>query len=121
MNPEATWREVGPRYRQILYGIGEETATRPGLSRTEVAKVWNAGGKLSLAQLLRCRVRYLSDGLAVGSKSFVENLLRAVRRQSDPTSEVRSPHAAKLKGGAGWGDLRSARKLVVSPISPPDD
>jgi len=29
----ATWRDVGPRYRKVLFGIGEETAERGGGSR----------------------------------------------------------------------------------------
>ncbi len=58
--------DLDPLYRKALFGIGEENSVRAGLSQEAVAKVWAAGGKLSLAQLLRCRVRYLSDGMAVG-------------------------------------------------------
>ena len=68
----ANWADVGPRYRKILFGIGEGNSARAGLSRAAVEKVWRSGGKLSLAQLLRCRVRYFSDGLAVGDCSFIE-------------------------------------------------
>ncbi len=42
--------------RNVLFGVGWENSPRAGLSREAVAKVWAAGGKLSLAQLLRCRV-----------------------------------------------------------------
>ena len=109
---EATWRDVGPRYRQILFGIGEENG-RAGISREEVAKVFQAGGKLTLAQLLRCRVRYLSDGLAIGSASFIEAFFQSKR---EAFSERRKSGARRMKGG-DWEGLRSARALAVDPIT----
>ena len=101
----------------ILFGIGEETSARTGISRKAVAKVWAAGGKLTLAQLLRCRVRYFSDGLAVGSATFIEAFFEARRKAF---SARRKTGSRKLKGG-DWEGLCSARDLVVDPITPPDD
>ena len=113
---KATWRDVGPRYRMILFGIGEENSVRAGLSREAVAKVWHEGGKLSLQQLLRCRVRYFTDALAIGSSSFVEQVFAAKR---EIFSETRQSGARKLSGGGEWGELRSARALRVEVIQPP--
>jgi putative transposase len=113
----ATWRDVGPRYRKILFGIGEETTSRAGFSREEIAKVWAAGGKLTLAQLLRCRVRYFSDGLAIGSETFIEWFF-TLRREL--FSEKRKSGSRRLKGGE-WEELRSARDLSVSPVEPVAD
>ncbi len=70
LKADAHWGDLGPRYRKILFGIGEANATRAGLSREAVAKIWVAGGKLSLPQLLRCRVRHFTDGMAVGRAIF---------------------------------------------------
>jgi len=122
MKPGADWRDVGPRYRKILYGIGEEKgasaqASAASLSRAAVAAVFAAGGKLTLAQLLRCRVRYLTDGLVIGSESFVEAFFQSRR---DTFSARRKSGARKLLGG-DWGELRSARALSVDPISPGGD
>jgi hypothetical protein len=36
--------------------------------------VREGGGKLTRAQLLRCRVRYFSDGVAIGSRGFIEEV-----------------------------------------------
>ena len=110
---EANWRDVGPRYRKILYGIGEESTSRTGLSREQVARVWRAGGQLSLAQLLRCRVRYFTDGVAIGSADFVEHVFQSLRHTF---SERRLTGARRMAGG-DWGELRSARQLRVDPIS----
>ena len=109
------WRQAGAAYRKVMFGIGEETSVRAGISRQEVAKVWAAGGKLSLAQLLRCRIRYFTDGVVIGSESFVEQFFQARREMF---SAGRETGARKLKGG-DWEELRSARALGGKPISPP--
>ncbi|MFT4548407.1 MAG: putative transposase [Verrucomicrobiales bacterium] len=109
----ANWRDLGLRYRKILFGIGEGTSERRGISREEVRKAWEAGGKLSLAQLLRCRLRYFSDGFAIGSEGFIEKVFQAFR---PAFSEARLTGARTMSGGA-WGELRVARKLRVNPVS----
>ena len=113
LKSEATWRDVGPRYRKLLFGIGEQNSVRAGISRSEVAKVWAAGGKLTLAQLLRCRVRYFTDGMAIGTETFLERLFAAKR---EAFSARRETGARKMKGG-DWGELRTVRDLKVDPIS----
>ena len=112
----ADWRHVGAAYRKVIFGIGEETAEQVGISRAEVSKVWSAGGEMSLAQLLRCRVRYFSDGVAIGSEEFLEGFFKAQRGMF---SAGRKSGARRLKGG-GWGGLRVIRDLGVSPVVPPD-
>jgi len=41
--------------------------------------VLESGGQLSVSELLTCRVRYFSYGLALGSKNFVENIFNKNR------------------------------------------
>jgi hypothetical protein len=118
LKPEADWRDVGPRYRKLLFGIGEESSVRAGLSRDAVSKVWSNGGKLSLAQLLRCRIRYFTDGLAVGSESFIESVFKVGR---SAFSKQRKTGARRLRGGRNWGGLRTARALRVEAIAPSGD
>ena len=116
LKPGANWGDVGPRYRKILFGIGEENSARAGLSRERVAEVWAAGGELTLAQLLRCRVRYFSDGMALGSESFLELFFAGLR---EFFSERRHSGARKMSGG-DWDGLCSARALRERPIDPGD-
>lgn len=93
------------RYRMMLFSDGEEVfaenpevgeageprkRVRKGFERKEVAKVLARGGKLSFGEMLRCRVRYLSDGLAVGSQEFVDELFE----------ESRELFGARRKSGA---------------------
>ncbi|MFT4548460.1 MAG: putative transposase [Verrucomicrobiales bacterium] len=111
--PSAQWRDVAPRYRKLLFGSGEKTASRAGISRDAIAKVWASGGKLSLAQLLRCRVRYMTDGLAIGTEGFLERLLKTKREHF---SSKRQSAARKMRGG-DWGTTRTARELRCRVIS----
>ena len=121
LKPGANWRDVAPRYRDILFGIagssGSATdlaARGAALAPKAVAKVFRDGGKLSLAQLLRCRIRYMTDGLAIGSAGFVDSFFHAKR---EGFGGRRKSGARRMKGG-DWEGLRVARDLVVEPISP---
>ena len=107
------WRVVGREYRKLLFGIGEERPAadgekaRKGISTSAVAKVQRDGGKLSLPELLRCRVRYFSDGTVIGSKGFVNAFFEAKREYF---GAMRKDGARRMRGGS-WGSLRSLRNL----------
>ena len=116
-NTKPTWAETGRRYRKLLYGIGGEHPPRPGLSRKAIAAVWQAGGKLDLAQLLRCRVRYFSAGLALGSAEFVNGIFK---RFPELFGNDRKTTARKL-GRGEWDGMHSARALRIRPIDPGGD
>ena len=114
------WRVTGREYRKILFGIGEaqglkkdgKSPLRLGMTREEVQAVWDAGGKLSMSQLLRCRVRYFTDGVVIGSKAFIERYFEAKREYFGPG---RTSGARKMRGGE-WGELRSLRELQKEPV-----
>ena len=120
---DADWRQVAERYRQLLYvtgeqrGVGEDgKALRPGFSAEQVAEVRAAGGALRLDQLLRCRVRYFTDGVILGTRAFVDEAFVRHRRSF---SARRMSGARPMRGGA-WGDLCTVRRLRLSVITVPD-
>jgi len=53
---------------------------RRGFSRAEVDEILERNGKLSRSEMLRCKVRYFTDGAVIGSKSFVNDFYQAVKR-----------------------------------------
>ena len=106
---------MGPSYRKVMFGLGEETSERHGLTREAIAKVWAEGGKLSLQQLLRCKLRYLSDGIAIGGEGFIEGIFRARRSLF---SAGRESGARRMRGG-DWGGLWTLRALSRDPVEPP--
>ncbi|MGE9290529.1 MAG: transposase [Puniceicoccales bacterium] len=87
-------------YRQTLYGSGsEERLGKVSISRKEALRVLEKEkGKLPLWVVLRCRVRYFSDGMVLGSDAFVTDCLagepEGVRRKK--------PHPIR---GADWKGL----------------
>jgi hypothetical protein len=122
----ATWESTGREaYRRLLLGEGIEAGEevkqsekrggrrfrKRGMSRKKALAELREGKALSKAELLRCRVRYFSDGLVLGSRDFVEKAF----------SEKREWFGAKRKSGARGlpvqgGSLFSLRDLKVQAL-----
>ena len=91
--PVDGWKSAGAAaaYRCLLHAEGREVknaqnnkvVTR-GVSVESARAVLTKKGKLSPAELVRLRVRYFTDGVALGSKEFVENLFEAQREKFGP-------------------------------------
>jgi len=115
VNRRVTWRNTGPRYRILLYGHGEERLADPktgspgrtGMTRAEIEQALEKGGQLSVAEIIRCRVRYLTDGAGIGSAEFLQELLEENRQLF---SENRTT-AGKRMSGSDWGGLQVLRGL----------
>jgi len=68
--------------------------------------------ELGMAKMLRCRVRYFTDGAVIGSRGFVDEAFRGAR---DRFSEKRKDGARAMRGSAkaASGTLWSMRALRV--------
>jgi len=101
-------------YRKLLFGVGDETMSgKGGFTQARVEEILAAGGKLTLAQLLRCRVRHFSDGLVLGSRSFVNRYFEGARAEFGPR---RASGARRIRGSeeAGLYAMRDLRKAAIS-------
>jgi len=94
-----TWRSGQGAYRQMLFGRGSgPQAKGRELSLDKFKQVMKAKGELPLTAVLRCRVRYFSDGAVLGSRAFVQEHLshyqklsgRRKRTQPRPLPEIES-------------------------------
>jgi len=87
-------------YRMVLYGSGSrDKLEKETISREEAVRVIENGGKLPFSVLLRCKVRYLTEGKVLGSAAFVAEQLareKALRKK---------PAVPKPMKGADWGEL----------------
>jgi putative transposase len=135
--PMDSWEErrgagtPGEAYRCWLFGEGIEAgeqavesgerASRPfpsspssrrGFSKERVEAVLKSGGKLSRADLLLCRVRWFSDGVAIGSKDFVEGVFNGCRSYF---GAKRKTGARRVRGDAAES-LYSLRELRVDSV-----
>lgn len=127
----AHWRTVSRDYRMWLFGTGEErgdssvtpeaagnrvSKRKRGFSRQEVEAVLKAGGKLPLPAVLRCRVRYFTDGVVLGSSVFIEDFFEKRRAFFGPRRKT----GARRMRGADWGGVRTLRDLKVDVIGTRD-
>jgi REP element-mobilizing transposase RayT len=116
------WNLAAAEYRKLLYLQGEARGmdehgrpVRRGFDPRAVASVLESGGRLPLPVLLRCRVRYFTDGAVLGSRSFVDEAFRRHRH----CFGARRTTGARPMRGADWGDLCSLRRLRLAVISVP--
>jgi putative transposase len=107
------WTSVLCTYRMILFGKGTRSkadgSSAGEIPWEEAKKVLNDGGRLPAATVLRCRVRYFSDGAALGSKGFVAGALR--RYQELTGRRTRPSEPRPMGGGEEWADLTTLRGL----------
>jgi len=110
------WQEIGRSYRMHLYGKGERRTgdprtgrgARAGIDAGRVEQVVeDEAGKLSVAQVLRHKVRYFCEGAVFGSREFVEGVFEQHR---DRFGAKRRTGARRMHG-AEWGDLATLRDL----------
>jgi putative transposase len=109
-----TWDDTQAAYRQIVFGTG--AAPRDGKATIpidQVRKVIAEGGRLPLSAVLRCRVRYFSDGAVLGSRAFVAKHLADYRRKTG-RREGATPRS--LPDCTDWGELTTLRGLRRQPI-----
>ncbi len=115
VNRQVTWRVTSARYRLLLFGHGRErdadtrtgSGVRLGMSREEVEAELARGGELSVAEILRCRVRYLTEGLAIGADGFLEEVFEENRDRFG----ARRRTAGNTMRGSSWDGLRVLRGL----------
>ncbi|MFV0338391.1 MAG: hypothetical protein ACK5LK_09150, partial [Chthoniobacterales bacterium] len=120
-NRKVNWGGVSRRYRRLLFEHGEERSydtgdareKRRGIARKRVKEVIASGGKLSVTEVLRCRVRYFCDGAVFGGKTFVEKIFKTNRERYGPKRKS----GARGMRGADWGELRTLRDLQKEVIT----
>ena len=116
------WKEVSRIYRRAMgLALGRKSGSadvekgmaRPQMNTAE-ALVADGNGTvlpdLGMAAMLRCRVRYFTDGAVIGSKGFVNEAFAGARERF---SEGRKDGARKMRGAGApaEGVLWSARDL----------
>jgi putative transposase len=119
------WHEVARIYRRLMglalvrkSGRAELAKAHPPTPLNTAQSLAIENGRtvlpeLALAKLLRCRVRYFSDGAVIGSREFVNEAFVSAREKFGKT---RKDGARKLRGNAmaaAAGTLWSMRDLKV--------
>jgi len=121
----AEWKEASRRYRRLM-GLALERKTlnakvevsgKMRVSKNDAEAIESGDNQtvlpeLKMAKMLRCRVRYFTDGAVIGSKGFVDDVFAGARERF---SEKRKDGARRLRGNAkaAAGTLWSMRDLRV--------
>jgi REP element-mobilizing transposase RayT len=106
--------EDGRERADVSSGSAEkQRQKRAGIGSEEAAAEKQRQGKLSRAALLRCRVRYFTDGLVLGTKSYVDGVFAHYRSHFGPR---RTSGARALREDA-QASLFSARQLSVRTVT----
>lgn len=127
LNPHdvKNWEETSREYRRLM-GLslerrsGRKITLRAKLQTKNTAEMLASSGndtvleELSMARLLRCRVRYFSDGAVIGTREFVNSVFEKTRYRF---GKNRKDGARKLRGNASTAAdvLWSLRDLQKSP------
>jgi hypothetical protein len=116
----ADWERTGvaESYRCLLYANAvevkdaqEANVVRRGVTVERARQVLAEKGKLSAAELVRLRVRYFSDGVALGSREFVESVFAHHRDYFGPRRKDGARKVAECDG-----QFYSLRKLRSRPV-----
>jgi putative transposase len=109
-----TWAAAQAAYRQTIFGTGAGPRhAGAAIPPEQFQQVLREGGKLPLASVLRCRVRYFTDGAILGSQAFVEKHLARYRRDTGRRLHL-GPQP--LPDCTDWGDLAALRALRQRPF-----
>ena len=105
------WRASQAGYRQILFGTGVHSrAGRHLMPYAAVQEALQAGGQLPLATVLRCRVRYFSDGAVLGSRAFVARQLAHYHRHTGWRTRASPRPLPSVTRWTGLCTLRTLRQ-----------
>ena len=93
----ADWGKAAAEYRRLLFVTAGSAnhSDKAVLDRQTIRAELARGGELSLGQVLRLRVRQMSDGVVLGSKDFVNEMFV---RHRDRFSARRKDGARPIRG-----------------------
>ena len=112
-----SWTEVHAQYREMLFGIG--AAPRGNAASTDLdaaQRVSQMQGHLPKSILLRCRLRYLTEGAVLGTRAFVGIQLAALRKK---TRLFAGTPPYTIPGSGTQDDLTTLRRLRLRRTSIP--
>ncbi len=109
------WKTAATKYRMLLMVRGSKHIDGKSgkISRELLLKTLQEGGNLSITELLLLRIRYLTEGGAIGSESFVNMMFKLNRTQF---GKRRTTGARPFKGlaSAQLSVLRDLRQAVFA-------
>jgi REP element-mobilizing transposase RayT len=104
----APWAHAQAAYRQLLFAAGSHGRANGAAAPADIVRrVAAEGGKLPLPDVLRCRIRYFTEGAVLGGRVFVESQLARYRHLHG------APRMAppSLPTVTDWGEIVGLRRF----------
>jgi putative transposase len=103
------WKWTHGSYRETLFGKGAAPKARGAkIDDAAMQKVIKSKGRLPLHEVLRCRVRYFSDGAVLGGHAFVQEHLGTYQKLTGRRTRTKPRPVPQV---TDWGDLSTLRGL----------
>ena len=110
----ADWAAVQASYRLRIFASGSQPREgKSAVSPDDLSEALRHGGKLPLATVLRCRVKYFSHGGALGGMIFLRETLVAGRKLTGEMVDYPFPPLPKI---TDWGELATLMPVKGSGI-----
>lgn len=95
-------------HRELIFGKRASESGLPEISRQRALQVLEReDALLPKSVVMRCRVRYFTDGVILGSQEFVRGLAGSWQREQ----RRKCPAKVRLLHGSEWQNLAIIRRL----------
>ena len=104
------WPECASEYRMRLFtraGSAHQSG-KVSLSKEKIREVLQHGGQLSLSEVFRLRVRHMTDGMALGTKEFVNEVF-TLNREKFSVRRKDGARPIRFLASVGLNALRDLR------------
>jgi hypothetical protein len=117
VNPSNTlinWPDCSAAYRMRLFSRAGNVhqSGKVILSQEKIREILKNGGKLTSAEVFRVKLRHMSDGVALGTKDFVENVFNQFRERFS-TQRKDGARPIRFLGDSGLHTLRDLQVRVL--------
>src|SRR5580700_5307561 len=115
LGTESSWKDARREYRKLLFRTGTAASKVGAIIEVELAQkvLHQQQGEIPLAELLRCRIRYFTDGGILGSRAFVQEQFTRCRQILPSSQSDRGYRLRVIAGDQIW----ALRNLRIRPVS----
>jgi putative transposase len=115
LGSESSWKDARREYRKVLFRTGTAASKAGAVIDVEFSQkvLYQQQGEIPLAELLRCRIRYFTDGGILGSRVFVREQFARCRQVVTPSQSDRGYRLRVTAADQIWV-LRNLRPRPVS-------
>src|ERR1700747_2345410 len=100
LGSESSWKDARREYRKAIFRPGTAASKAGSVIDVELSQkvLYQQQGEIPLVELLRCRIRYFTDGGILGSRAFVREQFARCSQVVAPSQSDRG-YRLRVPGG----------------------